>query len=89
MNETETSDDDREPVQCEHPYCEKALLDGRHTYVGEHGNELVLCGTHYYELVADESAKPRRGSGSVLSSNSIPATTAPPREQFQPGVGRD
>jgi hypothetical protein len=86
---TDDDETEREPVQCEHPYCEKALLDGRHTYVGEHGNELVLCGTHYYELVADESAKPRRSSTSVLSGDSIPETTTSPRPRFQRGLDRD
>ena len=48
---------EQDAVECQHPHCQKALLDGGQTYVGEHGNELVLCPTHYYKLVAGESAK--------------------------------
>ena len=57
MTEQGESEVEQEAVQCQHPHCQKALLDGGQTYVGENGNELMLCPTHYYKLVANESAK--------------------------------
>ena len=59
--------DEQDAVQCQHPHCQKALLDGGQTYVGEHGNELVLCPTHYYKLVAGESAKTKTNSAVTTS----------------------
>jgi len=62
------SEVEQEAVECQHPHCQKALLDGGQTYVGEHGNELVLCPSHYYKLVADESPKTKTSS----STSQIP-----------------
>jgi len=69
MSEESKREDEQEAVQCQHPHCQKALLDGGQMYVGEHGNELVLCPTHYYKLVADES--PKTSTSSALSTREI------------------
>jgi hypothetical protein len=65
--EQDGTEDNQEAVQCQHPHCQKALLDGGQTYVGEHGNELVLCPTHYYKLVAGESAKTKTNTSVTTS----------------------
>ena len=66
-------DDHPDAVECEHPHCQKALLDGGQTYADEHGNELVLCPKHYYELVAGKSASESRSSSGL--SSRIPTGT--------------
>ena len=71
MTDTDTDDqhvqDQQAAVECQHPLCQKALLDGGQTYADEHDNELVLCPTHYYELVADEPASKPRTPGAVTT----------------------
>jgi len=67
MSDRSESEVEQEAVQCQHPHCQKALLDGGQTYVGAYGNELVLCPTHYYKLVAGESAKTSTNSAVTTS----------------------
>jgi len=71
MTESDTDDqhvqDQQAAVECQHPLCQKALLDGGQTYADEHGNELLLCPKHYYELVADEPASKPPRTGAVTT----------------------
>ena len=61
------ADDDPDAVECQHPHCQKALLDGGQTYQDEHGNELLLCPKHYYQLVADKLASKQSTAGAVTT----------------------
>ena len=80
------ADDHPDAVECEHPHCQKALLDGGQTYADEHGNELLLCPNHYYELVADEPATERRRVRTVPSGVNT-GTTSLGTATRRPGQG--